>query len=382
MAARTFPTPRMQASRPARAGSGVTRNHAVRSLVLCAVLLLPLATAARADDGAFLPSAVRTVSTVPANGDQNPYGVAFVPARFPSGGALNPGDILVSNFNNQANLQGTGTTIVQVPKSGAPSVFFQGQSGLGLSTALAVFQQGFVVVGNFPTTDGSCATAQAGSLLVIDKNGQLVSTLTDPSINGPWDMTVFEEGRGRKALAFVSNALSGTVTRLNLAIDPTGVTIEKATQVASGFMHQCDPSALVDAPTGLVYDPSKDLLYVASTADNAIYEIHHAGTTTRDQGTGKVLFNDATHLHGPIAMILAPNGDLLVSNNDAINPDPNQTSEIVEFTTTGRFVKQLSVDPSAGGAFGMAIATSRTSAQFAAVDDVTGTLMIWTIPLP
>ncbi|HMB03140.1 MAG TPA: hypothetical protein VKP69_05285, partial [Isosphaeraceae bacterium] len=39
------------------------------------------------------------VSTVPTNGDTNPYGVAFVPNGFPSGGKLNPGDILVSNFN-------------------------------------------------------------------------------------------------------------------------------------------------------------------------------------------------------------------------------------------------------------------------------------------
>ena len=41
-----------------------------------------------------LPStAEQMFSTVPANGDQNPYGVAFVPQGFPSGGALNPGDI-------------------------------------------------------------------------------------------------------------------------------------------------------------------------------------------------------------------------------------------------------------------------------------------------
>src|SRR5271165_1061262 len=63
---------------------------------------------------AFLPSPVRTVSTVPANGDLNPYGVAFVPRHFDRGsGPLKHGDILVSNFNNSSNLQGTGTTIVR-----------------------------------------------------------------------------------------------------------------------------------------------------------------------------------------------------------------------------------------------------------------------------
>ena len=64
-------------------------------------------------EDAFLPSPVRSVTTIPANGDVNPYGVAFVPDNFQTGsGPLKHGDVLVSNFNNSANLQGTGTTIV------------------------------------------------------------------------------------------------------------------------------------------------------------------------------------------------------------------------------------------------------------------------------
>jgi len=50
-------------------------------------------------------------STVPGNGDQNPYGVALVPHTT---GLLTEGHILVSNFNNGSNAQGTGTTIVDV----------------------------------------------------------------------------------------------------------------------------------------------------------------------------------------------------------------------------------------------------------------------------
>src|ERR1700674_759086 len=46
-------------------------------------------------------------STVPANGDVNPYGVAFVPKDFVSGGAIHPGDVLVANFNDKGNVQGT-----------------------------------------------------------------------------------------------------------------------------------------------------------------------------------------------------------------------------------------------------------------------------------
>ena len=106
-------------------------------------------------DDAFLPSPVRSVSTVPTNGDVNPYGVAFVPNTFNTGaGPLKHGDILVSNFNNAKNLQGTGTTIVRISSSGPATTFFAGKAPLGLSTALGTLRAGFVVVGNSPTADG------------------------------------------------------------------------------------------------------------------------------------------------------------------------------------------------------------------------------------
>ena len=99
------------------------------------------------DNNGFLPNQM-IVSTVPPNGDLNPYGVAFVPEGFQRGnGPLQPGDILVSNFNNSSNLQGTGTTIVRVSRSGVVSLFFTatppapGATGNGLSTALAVLRK-------------------------------------------------------------------------------------------------------------------------------------------------------------------------------------------------------------------------------------------------
>ena len=47
-----------------------------------------------------LPPPPPVVSTVPANGDVNPYGVAFVPAHVTAGLTLHPYDILVSNYND------------------------------------------------------------------------------------------------------------------------------------------------------------------------------------------------------------------------------------------------------------------------------------------
>jgi hypothetical protein len=356
-------------------GSGI-------ALLGACVLLLTCVPALMAQN-AYLPGPLLVVSTVPSNGDVNPYGVAFVPSGFP-GGQLNPGDILVSNFNNNQNLQGTGTTIVRVTPLGATSVFFTAQPNQqGLSTALWVAQEGLVIVGNFPSTDGTCGTAGNGGLLVINSSGKQVQTITDDSfINGPWDMAVFDFGNGRVD-AFIANGLTGAITRFDLRISGGMFTVQSKTTIASGYGFQCDPVTFVDAPTGLVYDSQKDLLYVASTVDNAIYAVADASKRNDNGGTGQVIYQDAAHLHGALAMAPAPNGHLLVSNNDAINPDPNQPSEIVEFTLAGKFVTQHSMDPNFGGSFGLSASASRASSagsRFAAVDDNQSTLLIWTLP--
>jgi hypothetical protein len=351
------------------------------TLIGVCLLLLTCAPTLIAQNG-FLPGPLQVVSTVPSNGDVNPYGVAFVPANFP-GGVLNPGDILVSNFNNNMNLQGTGTTIIRVTPQAATSVFFTAQPNQqGLSTALWALQEGLVIVGNFPSVDGTCGTAGNGGLLVINSSGQQVQTITDSSyINGPWDMAMFDFGGG-KIDAFIANGLTGTITRLDLLLSGGMFTVQSKATIAS-YSFQCDPVTFVDAPTGMVYDPKKDILYVASTLDNAIYAVSDASKRNDNGGTGQVIYQDQAHLHGPLAMAVAPNGHFLVSNNDAINPDPNQPSEIVEFTLNGKFVTQHSMDPNFGGSFGLNVLVGRppkAASRFAAVDDNQSTLLIWTLP--
>ena len=367
---------RIKATQFSNRGKKIGMWNALAAVVL-SCLVCAAGAMAEDDDRPFLPAQVRAVSTVPGNGDVNPYGVAFVPPGLPSGGTINPGDILVSNFNSSANLQGTGTTIVDVPPTAPVFQFFGGKAPLGLSTALNVLKRGFVLVGNFPSTDGTCGNASAGSILVIDKNGNQVSTITDPLIQGPWDSTLFDEG-GR-AKFFVANGLNGTIVRVDLSISTSGVIVKKITQIASSYTFQCDAVTFVDAPTGLVYDARKDVLYVASTADNAVYAVYDAGDRNHDGGRGRLIYTDAKHLHGPLGMAMAPNGHLLASNNDVINSDPNQPSEIVEFTIEGRFVKEISMDPAQGGSFGLAVDKTEDTAKFAAVDDATNLLLIWTL---
>jgi hypothetical protein len=337
-----------------------------------------LATAADRDD-AFIP-AVTNSSTIPSNGDLNPYGVAFVPSPFPSGGGIAAGDVLVSNFNSSANIQGAGTTIVQLTPTGAlappgSAVAFFTSSLPGLSTALGVLRGGFVIVGNVPTTDGTFATIGQGALQVIDKLGNLVATWTDPVfLDGPWDLAI--DDQGSRAHVFVSNVLNGTVSRLDIAVAASGPTLLKSTTIASGYSHVPNAAAVVLGPTGLAFDAASDTLYVASTADNAIYAVTRAASRTNAVMRGTTVFADP-HLRGPLALRLAPNGDLLTANGDAVNADVLHPSEIVEFTTRGRFVREYSVDPSQGGAFG--IDTSNNAPHgfnYAVVDDVTNVLSV------
>jgi DNA-binding beta-propeller fold protein YncE len=329
----------------------------------------------------ILPFPTVVESTVPTNGDVNPYGVAFVPDGFPAGGLLNPGDLLVSNFNNSLNLQGTGTTIIKVAPDGRTSLFFQGTAPLGLSTGLAVLKNGFVLVANCPTTGGNTPMAEPGSLLIINQNGQLVNTIISPMIQGSWDFTVHDDGN--KVKVFVSNVLTGTVSRLDLVLDGGSVVVKSAAVIASGYIHRPDPATFEVGPTGSAYDPLNDILYVASTGDNEVFAVRNAGEETKSNGTGQLIYQDPIHLHGALAMVLAPNGHLLVSNSDGINPDPNQPSEIVEFTVQGEFIGQLSVDPALGGAFGLNIVrVTDDLVRFAAVDDNANTITIWKLSIP
>jgi DNA-binding beta-propeller fold protein YncE len=336
-------------------------------------------------DDPFIPRTINS-STMPSNGDVNPYGVAFVPENFPQGGIIAAGDVLVSNFNNGANEQGAGTTIIQLnPKGplappGSAAVFFT--SGLpGLSTALGVLRGGFVIVGNLPTTDGTFATIGQGALQVIDRHGHWLQTWTDPQLlDGPWDLAV--DDRGDYALIFVSNVLNGTVSRLEVAVGPKGLTLLKKTKIAAGYPHVPNAAALILGPTGLAFDPGTDMLYVASTADNTIYAISHAGSRSSAVTRGAVAFADS-HLRGPLALRFAPNGDLLTANGDAVNADVLHPSEIVEFTRWGQFVREYNVDSSQGGAFGLdtlaeGLAERRAERPFnyAVIDDITNNLTV------
>lgn len=358
-------------------------------VLTAAVLTFMFAGAALPDDDDKAPilpqlphSPLIVANTIPGNGDVNPYGVAFVPHDFASGGPLHPGDILVSNFNNSKNLQGTGTTIVSIDRNGKQSLFFAGPKGLGLSTALAVLKGGVVLVGNVPTKDGSFSTIKQGSLIAINRWGKEIASFTDSTfLDGPWDLTALDFGK--RVVVFVSSVLNGTVSRLDFTVTEDGdhIYLDQATLVAFGYSHRGDPNALAVGPTGLAFDGDTGVLYVASTDDNAIYAVHHALERVDPADKGTLVYKDNAHLRGPLGLLLAPNGDLITTNGDAINGNPSQPSEMVEFTKSGHFVAQFSVDLGGqGGAFGIALHGPDDERRLAAVDDVANTLEIWSLP--
>jgi hypothetical protein len=326
-----------------------------------------------------------TASTVPSNGDVNPYGVVFVPAAFPAG-ATAPGDALVANFNNSDNIQGTGATIVSISPAGQQTVFAT-SSLIGLDTALGVLSRGFVVVGNVPVKNG---TPGQGSLQIFDHNGKLVTALNDSSLlDSPWDLSVND--KGSQAQIFVSNVLSGAVTRLDVSVSTTQVTVTDKFQIASGYGRAPNASAVVVGPTGLAYDPERDVLYLASTDDNKTFAVANAGGRTSSAGQGSVVFSDPQHLHGPLGLVLAPNGDLITANGDAVNAG-GTPNDLVEFTPQGFLVATYQLDGGApGAAFGIAISASQSNAsqgdegngsqglKFAAVDDDLNTVTVWTL---
>ncbi len=326
-----------------------------------------------------LPTAQeQTYSTVPPSDEGNPYGVAYVPQGFEGHGVLKPGDLLVENFNGSSGVQATGTTIELITTSGQTSTFFTSKL-VGLDTALGVLKAGFVIVGNAPNVGGT--TVGQGALQILNANGKVVETLTNSKLlDGPWDLTI--QDNGSNAEVFVSNVLSGGVTRIDLSL-PSGKIpqVLSETQIASGYAHFTNPAALVVGPTGLAFNQETNTLYVASAGDNEIFAIYHAASTRQNFGKGTVIVNNATYLHGPLGLVLAPNGDLIVANGDAVNPG-GTPNDLVEFNREGDFVGSYQVDPGVpGAAFGVALTVNNGVLNFAAVNDNANTVEVFTLPI-
>jgi len=336
-------------------------------------------------DGFFGPFLPLQVSTVPSNGDTTPYGLAFVPEGFPEGAAISKGTLLVSNFNSSSTA-GQGTTIITVnPNTGQTGLFFQGSSPIGFTNALTIARVGLVFAGSLPTSSG---VAEPGPLDVLDGNGNLVKQLNSSElVDGPWGMALND--RDNTAQLFVSNIFdasgnfAGSITRLEVLMSPSGITVLNKITIASGYTSAPDTAGTVVGPAGLAYDRYNDILYVAAEGDNAIYKLKGAGRATSDLGKGQVIYDDQTVLHGPLGLIFAPNGDLITANADPAHFSPSATdpSEIIEITPHGTFVRKFSIDPNPGSAFAVDTNNNHHVSQFVYIDDFVSNCTIWKLPI-
>jgi len=338
---------------------------------------------------------VTRTSTVPASGDLNPYAIVVAPV---SAGKVQKGDVLVTNFNNKSNLQGTGTTIIDYnPSTNKVTVFAdlpqhlpQCPGGIGLGTAMTMLKSGWVIVGSTPSTDGTTKTKGAGCLLVLDSSGNLVVAWMGPNINDPWgNMAVIDNGR--TATVFISMAgfdvpgpevvdakskepvtvNKATVLRLELAI-PQGKppTIQRQTVVASGFGQRADKGVFLIGPTGLALGP-QGTLYVSDALGNRIVAIPQAATRADSAGTGRTVTQDG-YLKRPLAMTVTPEGHLLVTNalnGQVVEVDPESGKQI-----GARWIDndQAQSPPGSGDLFGIAMAPA---GGFYYVEDDVNTLV-------
>jgi len=364
------------------------------------LLLLGVAAPALADQAHGLLETVRRhntlTSTVTDNGDLNPYAVVVAPV---SAGRIAKDDVLVDNFNNISNLQGTGTTIVGYRPSTQATYLFarlpqklpQCPGGVGLTTAMTMLKTGWVIVGSTPSTDGTTATKGDGCVLVLDSTGKLAAAWSGPTINDPWgDMATVDHGA--TATLFISMAGFGlpapnvidhatglpvvlhkaTVVRLELAIpDGKPPVLLNQTEVGSGFAARADRDNFLLGPTGLALAPD-DTLYVTDGLDNVITAIPHATTRTESAGTGKQVTQGGL-LAWPLAMVYTPQGHLLVCNGKdgrLVEVDPVAGKQIYAQWINN---DQAQSPPGNGDLFGIAM-TPDAHGFYYVMDDV-NTLM-------
>jgi hypothetical protein len=347
-------------------------RHGIGAFIVGAVAVTGLlATSASAGaTGSFLGQfhhISEVASTVPHNGDVNPYGVAVVPTSL---GKLYKGDVLVSNFNDKTNAQGTGRTIVEINPWTHQSylfakVYLPYGAPVGLTTALEILPNGFVLVGNLPTDGGNLNSASAGSLIILDRWGHVVENLANAYINGPWDSYAQNYGdHGDNTSVYFTNVLIGTlaaspntvyggeVVRLDLDTDYAAPKVLSYTILASGFAERTDPDALVVGPTGVALSDT-GTLFVADAVNSLIWGIPNANLRTTITTAYRVT-PDSDALNAPLGMLIAPNNNIVtVNGNDgkAVETAPDGHQVTWKFLDTSG-----GPPPGVGALFGIALA--------------------------
>ena len=313
--------------------------------VLSLLVLAGLATAACGGYGGksnslVVPGSIGTLNTIKAvastvdavNGDQNPYGLVVVPAGAATSGRLAVGDLLISNFNNRANVQGQGTTVERVRPSDAnplPVTFF---AGAAAPVALVLNANATSVwIANYGLADNG----SGGNVQVTNNKGALFTygNINDNRLWGSWGQGFNGQtvGATPPPVFFDANVLTGAVYRLQgFPSTSSGPNFAAATitQIAT-LGHLGTGAAGVVGPQGMAYVAATDTLYVSDPANNRIVGIPGASTAS---GTGPgVSLYAGSPLKQPAGLAINPlTGNLLVvDQGDNFLHEINLTTQVL-----------------------------------------------------
>lgn len=290
-------------------------------------------------------------STVdPANHNVNPYGldVAKVTA-----GKIDKGDLVVCNFNDAANVQGTGSSLIALhPQFASRPRTISDNEELTGCTALATAPNGNIWETSFSENDAP----------IFSPSGALITPLI--TLNHPFGETFAPRATPFGIASFYeSNAGDGTIVRIN--ITSHGFTFQT---IARGFAVNHGAPGSILGPSGLQYDSARDRLFIVDGTNNTLTRfddvsripaegIRVIGTTFSgfDAHLAHTIFQGPP-LNGPISSALLPGGHIVLGNTS----DPDGHNLFVEFNQDGKLLDVKNVDNGPAGAlFGM-VATGTT----------------------
>jgi sugar lactone lactonase YvrE len=257
---------------------------------------------------------------------------------------------------------------------------------------MTMLKSGWVIVGSTPSKDGTTKTRGAGCMIVLDPNGKVAAVWSDPKIVDPWG-NIATIDNGSTATLFVSMAgfdvpgpevkdsesgypvviRKATVLRLDLSI-PEGKApvIKNETVVANGLGAQANKDAFMVGPTGLALGKDDKTLYVSDAVNNRIIAVDDAPSRTASAGEGREVTKEGL-LKRPLAMVMAPNGHLLVNN--ALNGQVVEIDPLIGKQIYAQWIDndQAQSPPGNGDLFG--IAMTPDGAGFYYVEDDVNTLV-------
>jgi hypothetical protein len=289
----------------------------------------------------------------PKFGQLNPYGLTVAPI---TSGKYTKGDLVVCNFNDKKNVQGTGFTVVALhPKPGSKPILVSSSKTLVGCDALALG----------PFDDIWAAAFTANDDPVISAQDSLESNLKGKPYDRPWGQ-IFAQPKSGTPSFYEGNAGDGTVVRIDALTFTAQV-------IAKGFAVNHGKPGSIFAPGGLAYNPVGDILYIVDGTNNTVVaftdvtKIPKDGITVESGGKtfkgpsakdAHLIFAGAP-LDGPISSALLFNGNLVVGNTS----NPAGKNLMVELSPTGKVLDTLNVDKGAAGAiFGM-VATGTSAAD-------------------